>query len=60
MSGNSFFKMCQGCRDRYRSYGTTKRAKWKREKEFAVAELQKMRNEDDMRRAEAGLPVGPF
>ncbi|KAI0944839.1 hypothetical protein AcW1_001672 [Taiwanofungus camphoratus] len=59
VSGNSFFKMCQGCRDRYRSYGTTKRAKWKREKEFAVAELQKMRNEDDMRRAEAGLPPLP-
>ena len=55
--GNSFFKMCEPCRNRYRSYGTTKRAKWRREKEVAVAELQKMREEEDKRRAENGLPV---
>ncbi|KZT10346.1 uncharacterized protein LAESUDRAFT_721683 [Laetiporus sulphureus 93-53] len=54
--GNSFFKMCEPCRDRYRNYGTTKRAKWKREKEIAVAELHKMREEEDRRRIEAGLP----
>ncbi|KAK7683193.1 hypothetical protein QCA50_013866 [Cerrena zonata] len=54
--GDSFFKMCEPCRNRYRSYGTTKRAKWKREKEAAVAELQKIREDDDERRATVGLP----
>ncbi|PCH44922.1 hypothetical protein WOLCODRAFT_165497 [Wolfiporia cocos MD-104 SS10] len=52
--GNSFFKMCEPCRDRYRNYGTTKRAKWKREKEVAVAELEKMREETDKRRTDEG------
>ena len=55
--GNSFFKMCEPCRNRYRSYGTTKRAKWRREKEVAVAELEKMREEENKRRAERNLPV---
>ncbi|OCH87358.1 hypothetical protein OBBRIDRAFT_796287 [Obba rivulosa] len=41
VSGSSFFKMCQPCRDRYRSYGTTKRAKWRREKDKAVAAMKK-------------------
>ena len=57
--GNSFFKMCEPCRDRYRSYGTTKRAKWKREKEVVVAELHKRRTEEDARRAAEGLPPLP-
>ncbi|GBE89017.1 hypothetical protein SCP_1500190 [Sparassis crispa] len=56
---NSFFRMCSPCRDRYRNYGTTKRAKWKREKEVAVAELQQMRTEEEKRRADAGLPPLP-
>lgn len=43
ISGASFYKMCQPCRDRYRSYGTTKRAKWKREKDLAVVHMQKFR-----------------
>ncbi len=55
IAGNSFFKMCEPCRDRYRNYGTTKRAKWKREKEVAVAELHQLRDED-VRRASEGLP----
>ncbi|KAI0072086.1 hypothetical protein K474DRAFT_1668233 [Panus rudis PR-1116 ss-1] len=54
--GDSFFKMCEPCRDRYRHYGTTKRAKWRREKQAAVEELQKLRAEEDKRRAEEGLP----
>ncbi|CAL1709103.1 unnamed protein product [Somion occarium] len=54
--GDSYFKMCEPCRNRYRSYGTTKRAKWKREKEAAIAELQKLREEDDRKRAALGLP----
>lgn len=57
ISGHSFYKMCEPCRDRYRNYGITKRAKWKQEKQIAVAELQKAREEEDQRRAEVGLPV---
>lgn len=57
VSGSSFFKMCEPCRDRYRSYGTTKRAKWRREKEVAVTEMQKMQDDEDFQRATAGLPV---
>ncbi|KAI0777778.1 hypothetical protein BD413DRAFT_490697 [Trametes elegans] len=57
--GNSFFKMCQPCRDRYRNYGTTKRAKWRKEKEVVVHELHKLREEEDKRRAEQGLPPLP-
>ncbi|KAH8097065.1 hypothetical protein BXZ70DRAFT_309402 [Cristinia sonorae] len=57
--GDSFFKMCEPCRNRYRNYGTTKRAKWRREKEVAVAELQNLRMEEDKRRAEHGLPPLP-
>ena len=57
VSGSSYFKMCEPCRDRYRNYGITKRAKWKQEKQIAVAELQKAREEEDQRREEAGLPV---
>ncbi|CCM05968.1 uncharacterized protein FIBRA_08209 [Fibroporia radiculosa] len=56
VSGTSFFKMCEPCRDRYRNYGTTKRAKWKREKEEAVSVLHRMRDEEDRRREQAGLP----
>ncbi|KAH9835202.1 uncharacterized protein C8Q71DRAFT_108631 [Rhodofomes roseus] len=58
--GNSFFKMCEPCRDRYRNYGITKRAKWKQEKEVAVAELQKVHGEEDDRPAEAGLSMSPL
>ncbi|KAH9852523.1 hypothetical protein C2E23DRAFT_825960 [Lenzites betulinus] len=59
IAGNSFFKMCEPCRDRYRNYGTTKRAKWRKEKEYAVIELQKLRQEEDARRAAQGLPPLP-
>ena len=55
--GESFFKMCETCRDRYRNYGTTKRKKWKREKEEAVAEMERIREEENRQRIENGLPV---
>lgn len=55
--GNSFFRMCEPCRDRYRTYGTTKRAKWRREKDAAVAEMEKLREEENERRASRGLSV---
>lgn len=58
--GDSFFKMCEPCRDRYRNYGTTKRQKWKREKEEAVAEMERLREEENRRRAENGLPVSVY
>lgn len=52
-----FFKMCEPCRDRYRAYGITKRAKWRAERVAANAELEALRIEEDKRRAEEGLPV---
>jgi hypothetical protein len=55
--GDYFFKMCEPCRDRYRVYGTTKRAKWKNERVLANASLESLREKEDKRRLEAGLPV---
>jgi|ERR1700722_46337 len=52
-----FFKMCEPCRDRYRGYGTTKRAKAKRDRLAADTELGILREAEDKRRIEAGLPV---
>ncbi len=60
IAGDSFFKMCEPCRDRYRNYGTTKRKKWKKEKEEAIAEMEQMREEENKRRIESGLPVSMF
>lgn len=57
MPRDYFFKMCQPCRDRYRGYGITKRAKWRAERVAANAELEALRVEEDKRRAEEGLPV---
>ncbi|KDQ60402.1 hypothetical protein JAAARDRAFT_605406 [Jaapia argillacea MUCL 33604] len=51
-----FFKMCEPCRDRYRGYGNTKRAKWKRERIAMKFELEKIREKEDKRREESGLP----
>ena len=59
IAGNSFFKMCEPCRDRYRNYGTTKRAKWKREKEVAVAELHQFHDKGDLHRASEDPPPLP-
>ena len=52
-----FFKMCEPCRDRYRGYGITKRAKWRAERVAANTELEALRVEEDKRRADEGLPV---
>lgn len=49
--------MCEPCRDRYRGYGTTKRAKAKRDRLAADTELGILREAEDKRRIEAGLPV---
>jgi hypothetical protein len=57
ISGDYFFKMCEPCRDRYRGYGITKRAKWRAERVAANAELEALRIEEDKRRADEGLPV---
>ncbi|KAF5383235.1 hypothetical protein D9615_004919 [Tricholomella constricta] len=48
------FKMCPLCRTRYRIYGTTKRAKWKAEREAFDRELAGLRTKEDERRRVAG------
>ncbi|KAF9220780.1 hypothetical protein BS17DRAFT_882210 [Gyrodon lividus] len=53
--GEYFFKMCESCRNRYRGYGITKRAKWKESREAANAELDALREEEDKCRVERGL-----
>ncbi|KAJ7109820.1 hypothetical protein C8R44DRAFT_800634 [Mycena epipterygia] len=50
------YKMCQPCRTRYRDYGITKRAKWKAEREAYDKELEGLREKEDKRRADNGLP----
>lgn len=55
-----FFKMCEPCRDRYRTYGITKRAKCRAKRVAANTELEALRIEEDKRRAEEGLPVRLF
>ncbi|KAH7882503.1 hypothetical protein F5I97DRAFT_1910909, partial [Phlebopus sp. FC_14] len=52
-----FFKMCESCRNRYRGYGITKRAKWKQSRDAANAELDALMEEEDQCRTKAGLPV---
>ncbi|KAF9269006.1 hypothetical protein L218DRAFT_835968, partial [Marasmius fiardii PR-910] len=47
--------MCNTCRDRYKNYGVTKRAKWKAERIAFDQELENLRREEDERRAKAGL-----
>lgn len=57
LSADHFFKMCEPCRDRYRGYGITKRAKWRAERVAVNTELEALRIEEDKRRAEEDLPV---
>ena len=57
IGGDYLFKMCVPCRNRYRGYGMTKRSKWKRGREIAAQELERIRVEEDARRARQGLPV---
>jgi hypothetical protein len=49
--------MCPPCRVRYRSYGITKRAKWKAEREAFDRELADLRVKEDERRKLAGERV---
>ncbi|PPQ78325.1 hypothetical protein CVT25_011696 [Psilocybe cyanescens] len=51
------FKMCSPCRDRYRTYGTTKRAKWKTEREAFDREMAGLRALEDKKRELEGLSV---
>lgn len=51
------FKMCPPCRTRYRTYGTTKRAKWKAEREAFEQEIAGLQALEDERRKQKGLPV---
>ncbi|TFK47485.1 hypothetical protein OE88DRAFT_761139 [Heliocybe sulcata] len=51
-----YFKMCEPCRDKYRGYGNTKRAKWKKDRVANKAELDRIRKEEDEKRAALGLP----
>ncbi len=60
IGGDYLFKMCVPCRNRYRGYGMTKRSKTKRGREVAAQELQRMRTEEDVRRAQQGLPVSDY
>ena len=49
--------MCPPCRTRYRTYGTTKRAKWKAEREAFDREMAGLRVAEDERRQGLGLGV---
>jgi hypothetical protein len=49
--------MCPPCRVRYRTYGITKRAKWKAEREAFDRELADLRIKEDERRKLAGERV---
>lgn len=60
IGGDYLYKMCVPCRNRYRGYGMTKRSKSKRGREIATQELQRVRAEEDARRAQQGLPVSDF
>ena len=51
------YKMCNDCRSRYRTYGTTKRAKSKAEREAFDRVLLELRIKEDQRRQQAGEPV---
>ena len=49
--------MCNDCRSRYRTYGTTKRARSKAEREAFDRVLLELRIREDQRRQQAGEPV---
>ncbi|KAF9479869.1 hypothetical protein BDN70DRAFT_661639 [Pholiota conissans] len=56
--GSYDYKMCPPCRERYRIYGNTKRAKWKYEREAFEREMSALRVAEDERRKANGL--GPL
>ena len=51
------FKMCPPCRTRYRTYGNTKRAKWKAERDAFDREMASLRTAEDEKRKAKGLRV---
>ncbi|PBK94825.1 hypothetical protein ARMGADRAFT_1011701 [Armillaria gallica] len=55
IAGSYAYKMCEPCRNRYRSYGITKRAKWKAERAAFEQELETLREVEDEKRKNAGL-----
>ncbi|KAL1662559.1 hypothetical protein GGF50DRAFT_58708 [Schizophyllum commune] len=56
-AGDYDFRMCVPCRDKYKKYGETKRAKWKSEREQLERELAALRAAEDARRRAAGMPA---
>ena len=51
------YKMCTTCRTRYRTYGNTKRAKWKAERDAFDREMEVLRTVEDEKRKAKGLRV---
>ena len=51
------YKMCPTCRTRYRTYGNTKRAKWKAERDAFDREMATLRTVEDEKRKAKGLGV---
>jgi hypothetical protein len=51
------YKMCPPCRTRYRTYGNTKRAKWKAERDAFDREMATLRTMEDEKREIKGLRV---
>lgn len=51
------YKMCPPCRTRYRTYGTTKRAKWKAERDAFDREMATLSAMEDEKRKAKGLRV---
>ena len=49
--------MCPTCRTRYRTYGNTKRAKWKAERDAFDREMAILRAVEDEKRKAKGLKV---
>ncbi|TFK23532.1 hypothetical protein FA15DRAFT_463351 [Coprinopsis marcescibilis] len=58
--GSYEYKMCPSCRTRYRGYGTTKRRKWKTQRQLLDHKLDDLRDDEDQKRREQGLPVCLF
>ena len=51
------YKMCPPCRTRYRTYGNTKRAKWKAEREAFDREMATLTTVEDEKKKANGLGV---
>jgi hypothetical protein len=49
--------MCPSCRTRYRTYGNTKRTKWKAERDAFDREMAHLKTLEDEKRKDKGLKV---